>query len=208
MSDAIFGPVVPDAVIEDLMLNKLIERLPDYLAFMRRRFDLDFDLKKPTSWGIPAQRYEKWPEKMTPHVMVISAGTEGTPALRAGPEGRREYSAVYGFETTVAVSAPTPKATEKLAKLYIAAIELVINKHPVGDPVEQIEWRGHTPEDLGDKERSMVAMTARWGVLASGVMNQWPGPAEPAEDPTVPLGDYPLAEMFELDVEHKEDDED
>lgn len=206
MSDDIFGPVEPDSVIENLLLDQLKLWLPTYLKLLERRLELSFAIKPPTSWGIPEARFEKWPEQMTPHVAVVSGGIEGKPVEHSGPEGRREYHAIYTFETTVVVSASTPKAVEKLAKLYIAAVELVLNKHPVGDPVEEIEWRGHSPETYSgsDDKRSMVAMTARWGVLAAGVMNRWPGLDEPLEDPSDPPADWPLIETAELTVEPRD----
>jgi hypothetical protein len=194
---AVFGSVVTDTDIEDLVIAKLRAWLPAYLAEMERRTGRTTPISLPKSWGIPQARFEKWPEEWTPHVEVNSAGTDN---YRRDGEG--DYSCTYGIEVTCVVSAPTPAAVESLAKHYITAIELILVQQPVGDPVEQLLPLGHRPEDLSDKKRSMMAMTAVFSAQVSGVMNRFAGlKGEPPEDPSASPEDNPLVESVELDVE-------
>lgn len=184
----LYGPIVTDTQIEDLLLATLRQWLSSYLGEVERNTGRDQGaIPVPVSWGIPQERFEKWPEQLTPHVAVVAGTTEN---LR--PEGDGLYTVEYPIEVTVVVMANGPSAVESLSKAYIAAVEKVLLDQPVGDPVEDIIPLGHSPEDLGDTDRSMLAMTARFTVIATNVMQRRVGPLEPEDpDPREPSPDWP-----------------
>jgi hypothetical protein len=187
----IFGPMVPDTVVEDLVTATLKKWFGTYLGELERVTGRARNSIASPRWGVTVESFHKRPEQTTPFVTVLSAGITQDPVA----DGEGLYRAWFGIEVTVTVSASTAQAVESLAKLYATTADAVVvqkllRDQPADGPLLDLIWHGHAPEDMGDTDRSMLSMTSRFSVLVASVLQRGAGPLLEDDSRSAP-GDWP-----------------
>ena len=89
---------------------------------------------------------DRWPEHQLPAIGIGSPGTVGEPEK----DGNGYFRATWNIGIGITVSAATPAATHKLAKVYGAAIRMCLLQHrSLGGFAVGLDWGGETYTALG-----------------------------------------------------------
>lgn len=197
MNTDLFGPLVFGDDVERAVIDTLKLWLPGtYLPEVAERAGYAElpDIRSYRVW--PEAAPERWAEDQLPVVAIASPGTRGEPRH----EGDGEYSASWELAVGVIVSARTEAETGRLAKVYSAAIRMVLLQHSsLGGVAAGVTWLEESytePIDAEDR-RSLAAGISGFEVEVRGTVNDTIGPAEP----TPPIdGSWPQ-EISEVDVD-------
>jgi hypothetical protein len=204
MSWDIFGPFVSATTIEDVAAAQLRKWLPTYLAWAAAKTSRPAGSLPMPSLTPPRGTVHEWPEDVPPVITLVSPGTQGRPAS----DGRGMYRAVWNLGIICWVEGVDEAETDKLAKVYGAAILGLMLQQPLDSPVEAIEWTG-VASDLvpREKRRSLGAAQLAFEVYVEDVVSRGAGPQTlPTDNPPVeppdpgPPADVPLVEDVDIDV--------
>lgn len=196
-----FGPLLSALTVERAVYARLRSRLPTYLAHVARVDGLiPGSLSKPKSYATASQFGRQ--EDALPCIGVHVPGVVEQEKVGSG-----NFRVKWALEVGALVSANTEINTDRLAKLYGAAIWGSIMQAPsLGGVAENIEWPdgGERYDELPsaqDSSRSLAFALLRFNVLAVDVRSTYGGPVEFVEPDTTDYGDWPSVTSIHVDVE-------
>lgn len=202
MTTNIFGQIVTAPDVEDAMVTTLQAWAPDYIAEVGRK-------AKPTPLVLPAVRgwnvvphaNDKWLEDQTPLVLVASPGLKEPPAMR----GDGSYTTGWEVGVGVVASARDQATTERLCKLYVAALRTVVVQHKsLGGFASDTVWvaPGERYDDLPTEQtRTMMIGSLHFTVYVEDTVNGRHGPQQPSSNPQTDPGPWPTAQRTYLTVD-------
>lgn len=186
---SIFGPIIDGHTIEGWATAHLELWLPTYIAEVARQRDVPIP-PNPRSY-VTVNEFDRWPEHQIPTCIVVSPGLADQPA-KAG-DGR--YRATWVLGIAIIASGRDRPSTEKLSKMYAAAVRAAIAQHPsLGQSVVRgSQWRDERYTDVpNDDSRTLGSGQVYFYVEVDNVINTTGGPAGPPEDPEPPMDEWPV----------------
>ena len=205
----VFGSMISGAQVEDAVVATLQKWLSTYIAEVSAQNGYGRnDLPRIASYQVLPD-FDKWPENAFPAIVVVSGGITERPKKVGG--GR--IQATWGFGMGVFCSANTQENTNKMAKIYTAAIRTCLLQHAslLGFAIG-LDWEDETYNDLGtDDSRSIAAGRGLFTVTVDNVALAQGGPRnpvsdasdEPLYDPTTP---YSPVTVLEVDTQIERED--
>jgi hypothetical protein len=206
MTVAIFGRVRHSGEIEQAALATLRLWLPTYLAEANEQADaFENGIAAPHSFGVVSE-YARWPEESLPAVVLMAAGTNGSPYK----DGETYYHAPYALEV-VAEFAAADGATARLgAQLYGAAIRgCLLQRRGLGseDDLLVTDWVAEELGTLAIEERATrVAVSNVFTVTMGEIAGTGFGPATPDVPDPMPT-EWPSVESVTIAVDLEDPDE-
>lgn len=199
---SVFDRIVDAGTVEDAATATLKAWSSAYLGELERQTGRDQgSLPDIRAWTAPEGDFRRWPEEQLPCLVLISPGLNGSPERHEG--GR--YSATWGLALAVVVSASTEAATDRLAKLYAAAMRACLVQRRLGGLAEMVTWVGedYTIEPA-DRRRTIGAARVIFDVDIGDVTTADSGPAgDPPDEPREPLPDPTTVTDVDVTVEPK-----
>jgi len=197
----LFGPLLPALQVERAVYNRLRVRLPTYLSQVAVADGLTADsLSRPKSYATASQFGRS--EDALPCIGIHVPGVS-----EQHKTGDGNYRVKWALEVGALVMANTEVNTDRLAKLYGAAIwGAVMQGQSLGGVAENIEWPdgGERYDELPsarDSSRSLAFALLRFDVLAIDFRSTYGGPTTFNEDPEFAYGDWPSVATIHVDVE-------
>ncbi len=205
----IFGAIFSGDQLEDAVISTLRKWLPTYIREVELQRGLELGrIQKPRTYT-SRNEFTTFPEDQLPICVVVSPGLAHPPT--ADGEGR--YHAWYALGVAIVAAANTEDHTNKVAKMYGAAIRACLLQKPAleGDVSMGVEWEDESYDDLptSDKEKTLSAVQMVFRYLIDDITTRWTGPAYPFEpgDPfTNPGDEWPLVLHTDVKVVMKEDE--
>ena len=176
------GAIVTAADVEDAARSTIETWQDTYLGELARQHARDPDaLPAIRSWNVSAE-FSDFPAAQLPSAIVVAPGTAAVERRASG------YEATWTLGIAVVVSAATEADTDRLAKLYAAAIRAAIVQHgSLGGIAESTQWTGERFDDVApdpaDAERTLVAAQVTFAVTVADVINPALGILEPPDPP-------------------------
>jgi hypothetical protein len=199
MSDTnLFERIITPEEVEQAMANTLAEWLPDYLAELERsRGYTPGQIARPKG-VIVASQFAKWPPDQLPLVLILSPGTDSTPAKRKGVGA---YEVSWAVSAIAIVSDIDEVESRRLASTYAGAMRAAALQHsalksaayPDGF-ASWLSWRGETYSDIPFEDtRSLDSCRINFSVGVKDVTTEVAGPRKPSnEEVPVDPGDDPI----------------
>jgi len=207
-TDDIFLQILDGSQVEEAALSHVAAWMPVYLRELeiQREFPDDQHLPEIRSFTT-FSRLDRFDEQQIPGVVVFSPGLAGAPTM----EGDGSYTAIWNVGVSVFVSAPTIAATNRLAKLYTAALRaIMVQKQSLGGFANHVRWMDERYDDmfLPEDERTISSGTGLFEVAVTDVINKRGGPrtypfAEPPDPTAQPGSQWPEAQEVIIDVENE-----
>lgn len=206
-----FGPLLASLVVEDAADATVRKWMRTELAEVAAQYGLARgQLALPKSY--PTASQFGWVEDQLPSIGIHCPGVSGPPVKESGPRGN--FRVKWRLEVAALVSASTQINTDRLAKLYAAALWAAIMQHPsLGGVAEDTEWvsdgERYDVLDAG-KGRSLAFCLLLFDVTLKDARSSYGGPREPlpagagaGEDGA--HGDWPAVETVRITVDPLDD---
>lgn len=149
-------------------------------------------IARPVAWQVPTEVL-KWPESQMPCVLVVIAGTEGTPV----EHGEGAVEAAWAVEMAAVVRGIDQDDTDRQASVYEAALRAFVAKQALRLPnltVEGVRWNGSGHGEMpqqGEHARSLRMAGVNFTLSLAGVVSTRPGTLTVPASPLGDLGPYP-----------------
>lgn len=187
-------PAIHGGHVEDAVLATLRRWMPTHLAEIADDRNLDRASYRVASYARSATVDTRFPEEALPCVVVNT-----TSKTTNGLEADGALGAWFEIAIGVLVSDQHRASSRDVAWDYATAIESILIQQPALDGfAAATEWTATQPENIEAKSRTLAGVIVEAQVLVNPVLNAFDGPAEPSEDPSVPLG--PDIEVASVDV--------
>lgn len=198
-----FGPIIGGEQLEVAVKDTLKLWLPTYLAEIERQRGLDPRSLPMIRNFTFANELEKFPEDQLPVAVIISPGIGGDlPTM----DGEGQYTAKFICGIAVIVSADTQTNTNRLSKMYGAAIRACLLQQPsLGGFASGVEWQDERFDDIPSEDRrSLAAAQEIFHMEVSGITNERLGMAVPPDDPYAVPAEWPEAETVQVSIDKEE----
>jgi hypothetical protein len=202
VSESIFGPIFDGSILTDATIATLRKWMPTILRELQLTRGMDKAIPLPRTYT-SRNEFSNFADDQLPLVVVISPGLASEP--RADGEGR--YSGWWGLGVGVIASAAGEQNSDRMAKLYGAAVrKVLLNRQTLDDSWEfsGIEYVDEVYDDLPDpdQERSLRAARLVFRVEVQSISTRFAGPAFPTEpDPgTQPGSNWPTVDEADVTV--------
>lgn len=199
----LFGDIIDADQIEQAVVAHIKGGIATYLdEVAQQRGRARGTYPRPKSYTT-TNEFDKWPEDQLPCVLVISTGTVDAPSK----QGNGKYRGDWYIALAVIVSARNQRATNTLAKRYIAAMRALLLQRAdfdgrLGGRMAVREWVSEDYDDLPPEgKRTLAAGKLIFTVQVRDVVHAYGGPsgplAPPDEDGVTPdYGDWPTADTL------------
>ena len=202
----IFGPIVDGSYIEDAILLHIKNWMPVYLREMELQRGFTQSLPEIRSFTT-FSRIDRFDEQQLPGVLVFSPGLARQPTM----EGDGTFTAIWNIGVGVFVSALNTNFTNRLAKVYAAAVRgIMVQKPDCGGIAFHTEWKDESYDDIfiPEDERTISTGVGFFEVAVDSVLNKRGGPRtypfiEDPDPATQPGSQWPEAQEVIIDVENE-----
>ena len=194
---SIFGDLFGGHQIDAALIDVLDTWMPTYLKEVARQSGIPQTLEPPRSIVAVAE-FDGWPEEQLPSIVIVNAGTEGTPQNHGGI-----FEASWPIEICISVQADTQPVTRRNSQLYIAAARgCLMQRRSLGHGMKGVDWGGESYTLIEvEKRRSLAGAKASFVVQRENVLTVGAGPTDPDLDPQA--GDWPTVKEAEATVKPK-----
>jgi hypothetical protein len=188
--------------LEDALLDLIESWLPTYLTEVEVQFGLEpLTLARPKFYGTSVEN-DTHPGEGLPAIIVVSPGT-------ASVMGEGQYlSAWYDVTVATTVMASSEMGARRLAALYSAAIRAIVMQHgSIGGKADGAAFIGE--EFLGspaqdNRNRSRGGALTHFQLKIDQLLDRQLGPTEPTPHDGMETPDLPIAQEFDVVIEHDE----
>lgn len=194
----VFGDLITGVEVTDAIKAFIQRWSPSYIAEVGERNGFTrAELPAFRSYESSAQE-DKKVEDQIPACIVVVPGLADEPTR----SGRGKYTARWAVTIMGVVSANDFDATDKLAKLYPAAIRaLFVQKGSIDGFASSTEWLDEDYDALDfDDSRTLRAWRVDLKVEVTNVVDSALGPLVPPVDPAIPPSDFSLVESTHIEV--------
>ena len=184
MTDSAFGLFQLDEDLQEAVVSTIRKWLPTYLALIERKVELaPRSIPLPRSYVLSDNgELNKKPEDQLPAVVVLCPGGG---KITPRQEGDGRIRAGYVVNVACIVTARDHESTDKLARRYRKALELILVHQPsLGGFAEASIFRGwRNDELLPEDDRTIAAGTNVFEVLVPDISQAGKGLQAPLDDP-------------------------
>jgi hypothetical protein len=204
--DTIFAPIFDGTVLTDAVKATLKKWMPTYLGEIEFQRHLAKGSIPTPKWYTERNEFTTFAEDQIPLVVVISPGVIEPPTHN----GEGMYTGWWGLGVGVVAAANTETNSDRLAKIYGAAVRSILLQKPGLDAswdFNGIVYVDESYDDVPDpeQERTMRAARLVFRIAINNVVTKWAGPDEP--DPEdLPGSQWPTVETAEATVTREEEE--
>lgn len=183
----IYGPLVTGYDVEQAVISHIRKWMPTYLLVAAEHAERElFSLPLIRSFTTTPREPERWSEDQLPAILCVSPGLVGEPA----ESGDGDVRATWAIGLAVIVSTSEQETSGEIARLYGAAIRLILIQKPsLGGFADGTTYMGEA-YDLITREqaRSLGAASIAAEVEVSAIGRRGGGlPFDPLGDPNAVL---------------------
>jgi hypothetical protein len=197
---SIFENIFDADTLERAVVDVLVDWMPTYLREIERQKGMQQGLLPAPRSYTSRNEWATFPEDQLPACIVVSPGLAEPPD--ADGEGR--YRAWWSIGVGVLASAASEADTNKIAKMYGAAIRAIMVQHQSLNGIAHgIEWEDESYDDIPvEQDRTLGAAMLIFRVWVDDIVTRGAGPAFPTlPDPdTQPGSTWPEADTIDVQV--------
>lgn len=187
MPDQTFGSVVTKGDVVAAVRDTLQTWAPTYCAWRARESGIAVP---PPRHYITLRELDDWPKLQPPSVLIACTGLAETPSAHAG----RSYLASWAVGVVAVVTGRDKRETDAVAEQMGAALRLLlIQKSALGGFAEGTDWLDEAYDALPEQDRRQLAGVRLEFAVETRDTASGRGPSAPADDPTIPASDVPIA---------------
>lgn len=201
----IFGRLIHDGQVEDLLIEHLALWLPTWLYELERQGDpliVAGSLPAVAAWEINQTGFEDVLDDIGSRLTggPVAVITVNEPELHY--DGDDWYEGTYPVRVTVVALGRDEGTARRMGHLYAVALAGAAvssgGREPLSDLATRVRLTARRAEALGDRDRRMAAGTIEFQVTVPQVLMAPGGPLEPT---LVDPGSGPVMDSFDADVE-------
>lgn len=198
--------ILTEDMLEDAVVDTLKRTIPGELSLIEQQLGLQIGFyQRPRSYEVK-NRFDSWPEDQLPKIVVISVGTDDTPAK----DGARTYRANWDIGVSCVVSSTDQVRSRRYAYRLGAAVRAALADKPslylaLGGRVRGVEWLGTRNNEVPDPEpgdRTIWAARQAFRVEVGDVLSMGANvivPDPPDEETPDPIDVSPPPPVIERD---------
>jgi len=205
--NSIFEPIFDGHILAEAVISTLKLWMPTYLQELEIQRSLTRGSTPVPRLYTTRNEFTTFPDDMVPLVVVISPGLVPD-SLKHDGEGH--YRGWWGIGVGVIAAANTEKNSDRLAKLYGAAVRAIIIQHQALDGIWK--YSGVVPldesyTDVPDPEQERTMRSARlvFNIAVEQVVTKWAGPLEPPDVATQPGEEWPTVASHDVQITREEE---
>lgn len=185
----VFKDIITIDEIEDQILANLQNWMGTYMAEICRQKGIDPTLPPAIKSWVNLQKFRHEPQNQTPAIVVVNAGSRGTPTKTGDGWWRAEFM----FGVSAIISARDQESATKASKMYAAAVRAIMLQQRKDVSYTDMSWQGETYDDINIGSPDMLAAaTGTYMLTLDGlVKSQGAGPKVPSVATPAPV---PLVE--------------